>query len=355
MNTEVNIGVIGTSWWADLVFLPILQNDERANLVAVCGRNQDRAEEMAAKYNIPEVYNDYQDMIQQANVDAIVVATPDDTHYEMVMVALDAGLHVLCEKPVALNSDHAREMYIKAEAVGVKHMVMYTHHWFPNVQRVKQLLDADYIGKVYHGYFNWFAEYARSGDYMWRFDANRALGILGDLGSHLIHMAYWLLGDVVAVTGRLGFDILRQGFNGDAPNIANDTVHILLEFASGAHVQFLVTASAHVIDNPMQVWVGLHGQKGTIQTEWLPDNSPIEMSISGQQSTADDRISESMNLELGNFLDTHPAGARLFIDGIVNDKPITPGLLEGYKVQQIIDAVLQSHESGCRIIIDLTN
>lgn len=195
MNTEVNIGVIGTSWWSELVFLPILQNDERANLVAVCGRNQDRAKEMAEKYKIPEVYNDYRDMIQQASLDAIVVATPDDTHYEMVMAALDAGLHVLCEKPVALNADRARAMLHKAETVGVKHMVMYTHHWFPNVQRVKQLLDEDYIGKVYHGYFNWFAGYARSGNYMWRFDANRALGILGDLGSHLIHMAYWLLGD----------------------------------------------------------------------------------------------------------------------------------------------------------------
>lgn len=85
--------------------------------MAVCGRNQDRAKEMAEKYKMPEVYNDYREMIQQAKLDAIVVATPDDTHYEMIMVAFDAGLHVVCEKPIALNADHAREMYIKAETV----------------------------------------------------------------------------------------------------------------------------------------------------------------------------------------------------------------------------------------------
>ncbi len=355
MNKKVNIGVIGTSWWAELVFLPVLQNYERANLIAVCGRNQDRANEIAEKYKILEVYSDYREMIQHAQLDAIVIATPDDTHYEITIAALDAGLHVLCEKPIANNVDDAREMVIKAEAVGVKHMVMYTHHWFPNVQRVKHLLDNDYIGKVYHGYFNWFADYARGGDYMWRFDANRANGILGDLGSHLIHMAYWLLGDVVAVTGRLGFDISREGYHNSASNPANDTVHMILEFANGSQVQFLVTASAHVIDHPMKVVVGLHGQKGTIQTKWLPDNSPMEMVVNAQQNMSDDRINESMTVEFADFMNTNPVGVRQFVDSIIDDQPITPGLLEGYKVQRVIDAVIQSHESGCRIVIDSAN
>jgi len=351
MRNIVNVGVIGTSWWSELVFLPVLHQDKQANLIAVCGRNPRRAKEMAEKHDIPEVYTDYKEMIQQSNLDAIVIATPDDTHYAMVMASLDAGLHVLCEKPIALNADHAFEMLNKAESVGVKHMVMYTHHWFPNIQRMKQLLADDYIGKVYHAYFNWFAGYARNDDNMWRFDANRANGILGDLGSHLIHMAIWLLGDVVAVTGRLGFDVSRNGID----NLANDTAHILLEFASGAHAQFYITATAHMIDNPMKALVGLHGQNGTIQTEWLPDNSPIEMSINAQQSISDDRVRESTSLDLTEFLNNHQAGVRLFVDNIINDQSMTPGFLEGYKVQQVIDAVIQSHETGCRIVIKSNN
>ena len=351
MVENVNIGVIGTSWRSELVFLPVRHQHQCANLIAVCGRNQDRANEMAKKYSSPQVYTDYRKMIQHANLDAIVIATPDDTHYEMTMAALDAELHISCEKLIALNVDHAFEMLNKAEAIGVKHMVMYTHHWFPNVQRIKQLLDDDYIGKVYHATFNWFAEYARSDDYMWRFDANRATGILGDLGSHLIHMAYWLFGDIVAVTGHLGFDVSRKRTDSSA----NDTAHIILEFESGVHAQFLITATAHVIDNPMQVQIGLYGQKGTIQTEWLPDNTPVQLSVNTQQSLSDNRINESTALIFDDFMKNNPVGVRLFINSIINDQTITPGFFEGYKVQQVIDAVIQSHESGCRVVIESSN
>lgn len=347
MIENVNIGVIGTSWWSELAFLPVLHQHPRANLIAVCGRNQDRAREMAETFRIPQVYADYRKMIQLANLDAIVIATPDDTHYEMTMVALDAGLHILCEKPIALNADHAFEMLNKAQAIGVKHMVMYTHHWLPNIQRVKQLLDDNYIGGVYHATFNWFAGYARGSDYMWRFDADRATGILGDLGSHLIQMAIWLLGDVTAVTGQLDFDVSRKGID----NPANDTSHIILEFESGVHAQFLMTATAHVIDSPMQVQVGLYGQKGTIQTEWFPANTPIETVVTAQQSNSDNRVNETESLQIPDFLNNHPVGAQLFIDSIIDDQIITLGFFEGYKVQQVIDAVIQSHDSGSRIII----
>src|SRR4051812_16258309 len=115
MIEQVKIGVIGTSWWADIVLLPMFVNCERAAVTAICGRNRARGDEMAAKYNIPQVYTDYYQMIEQGNLDAVVVATPDDTHYEMVMAALDAGLHIFCEKPVALNAKDAKAMYDKAE------------------------------------------------------------------------------------------------------------------------------------------------------------------------------------------------------------------------------------------------
>ncbi|MEO8395276.1 MAG: Gfo/Idh/MocA family oxidoreductase, partial [Chloroflexota bacterium] len=116
MAEQLKIGVIGTSWWAENVLMAMFANYERAKLMAVCGRNRERDDELAAKYNIPQVFTDYHQMIEQGGLDAVVVATPDDTHYEMVMAALDAGLHILCEKPVALNAKDAKAMYEKAEA-----------------------------------------------------------------------------------------------------------------------------------------------------------------------------------------------------------------------------------------------
>jgi predicted dehydrogenase len=342
MANQVNIGIIGTSWWAETIFLPILQNYERANLVAICGRNQERANEVAKKYEISEVYSDYRQMLQAANLDAVIVSTPDDTHYDMVMAAFEAGLHVLCEKPVALNSAQALEMLNKGEQAGLKHMVMFTHHWFPYLQSTKQLLEENFIGKVYHGYFHWLADYALDGAYMWRFDANRANGVLGDLGSHLIHMAQWFLGNVVAVTGQLGYHVEREG------EAANDTSQFLLEFKSGAQIQFYVTAAAHILDDSMKLSLSLQGENGMIEAGWLTNEKHTTW-LTAQQSDSGEKIEERHPSDISDYFDKNLVGARLFVDCILDDKVSNPSLKEGYEVQRIIDAVIQSHETGCRV------
>jgi predicted dehydrogenase len=101
MTERVRVGVIGTSWFADGCHLPALKCYPRAELAAICGRNTDRADAMAKKYGIPLAFTDYREMIDKGNLNAVVVVTPDDLHYPMTMDALDAGLHVLCQKPLS--------------------------------------------------------------------------------------------------------------------------------------------------------------------------------------------------------------------------------------------------------------
>src|SRR6185295_11043661 len=119
MPRSVRIGIVGTSWWTDMMFGPALRGHPQAEMVAICGRDQSRAEEMATKYSIPQVYSDYREMIAHGDLNAVIVATPDDLHYEITLHALGAGLHVLCEKPLALTAQQAWEMYEKAEAAKV--------------------------------------------------------------------------------------------------------------------------------------------------------------------------------------------------------------------------------------------
>lgn len=118
MSNPIRIGVIGTSWFADLGHLPSLAADERVSIAAICGRNRARAEEIAARYRIPQLFTDYHGMLTAGDLDAVVIVTPDDEHFPMAMAALDAGLHVLCEKPLACNADQARQMFERAEARG---------------------------------------------------------------------------------------------------------------------------------------------------------------------------------------------------------------------------------------------
>src|SRR3954447_26167803 len=98
MAEKVRVGMIGTSWYADALHLPSLTSHPDASVTAICGRNQERAGEMARKFHIPNIYGDYRDLIKSGLVDAVVIATPDDLHREMTLAAVDAGLHVVCEK-----------------------------------------------------------------------------------------------------------------------------------------------------------------------------------------------------------------------------------------------------------------
>ena len=116
MADQVRLGVIGTSWYTDAVLLTVLSAHPGATVAALCGRNRERAEEMAGKHGVPAVFADYREMYERAGLDAVVVASPDDLHFAMTMDALDAGLHVLCEKPMALTLADARAMLARAEA-----------------------------------------------------------------------------------------------------------------------------------------------------------------------------------------------------------------------------------------------
>ena len=153
MTEQVRVGVIGTGWYNDIMHLPALRDDPRATTVSICGRRREPAEEMAKKYDIPNVHTDYREMYENDNLDAVVIASPDYEHHPMTMAALDAGLHVMCEKPLASNAELAREMLARAEEVGVVHMTYFTHRWMPHLQHVQQLIDEGYIGKVFRRAF----------------------------------------------------------------------------------------------------------------------------------------------------------------------------------------------------------
>jgi predicted dehydrogenase len=170
MTEHVRVGMIGTSGYGDLAHLPRLKSHPRARIAAICGRGRARAEEMAAKYDIPLVFTDYREMIEKGDLDAVVVATPEDLHYPMTMDALDAGLHVLCEKPMALNAGHAREMYHKAEEKGVKHMVCFTWRWVPCFRYLKQLVDQGYTGRADDLLLRYVSGHGRGGRYRRRVD-----------------------------------------------------------------------------------------------------------------------------------------------------------------------------------------
>jgi predicted dehydrogenase len=140
MPDRVRVGVVGTSWFAETLHLAALGSHPGASVTAICGRNRERAAEVATDHNIPHVFTDYRDMFASGLVDAVVVVSPDSTHYPATMAALGAGLHVMCEKPLALSADQAREMYDTAKAAGLITLVGFTWRWVPPFNYVHHLI-----------------------------------------------------------------------------------------------------------------------------------------------------------------------------------------------------------------------
>jgi predicted dehydrogenase len=203
MGRDIAIGIVGTSWWTELMHLPSLASHADARITAICGRRRDRAEALAAAWNIGAAYTDYRDLLGHDGLRAVVVAAPDDLHHEIAMAALDRGLHVLCEKPLANNAAHSGAMAAAADAAGVKHMVLFTWRFMPEYRQLRALIDEGRIGRVRQMTAHFIAGYALEPGYQWRFDGRRANGVLGDLGSHLIDLYRFLVGEVASVAADL--------------------------------------------------------------------------------------------------------------------------------------------------------
>lgn len=363
MADRVRVGFIGTSWWMDLAHFPIFKADARVDMAAVCGRNRERAQEMAAKYDIAEVYTDYRDMIEHGQLDAIVVAGPDDLHYPMTMRALDAGLHVICEKPLALNAADAKAMYAKAEAKGVCHMTFFTWRAMPHYRYMRQLLDQGVIGRPYHAHFRFMMGFALSPGYKWRFDPARANGVLGDSGSHMISIAQYLVGDVAQVSAQLATCADHEGPDGQPIQGANDSAQLLLEFSNGAQGIIDVSAVAK-IDGGAEQSVAIYGETGSLVASltfptrlrlWqtIGDEPAQEVTMPDEYLAGYD-LTQPLGAQLVPIFTHQPIGCRHFIDSILAGQPTDSDLYVGWQVQEVIDAAIASHASGQRVPVRAT-
>ena len=359
MPKSVKVGVVGTSFYADFAHLTSFANHKQAELVAVCGRNRERAKEAAHKHNIPQVFTDYLGLITNGGVEAVVIATPDDWHHPITMAALEAGLHVLCEKPLALNLAHAQEMFNKAIEADIVHMVCLTARWFPMYLYAKQLIEDGYIGRLHHSEFSFVGNYGRTDSYIWRFDKSRANGILGDFGPHMLDLAAWLVGDITKVTGRLNSLQTRIGSEGQPIEAANDVAMLGMMFANGSHATVNLSAMADTGDRGLVQRVVLYGEAGTLEIDFSSFGCAVhgkranEESIQNLTIPADlwTIVDESLPPYPKTFRSAFTRAADDFIAAILGEKrafPTPQDFQDGVKAQAIIEAAIQSDQQDGR-------
>jgi len=140
----VRIGVIGVGFGTQ-VHIPAFQS-EGLEVVAVCARREERAREAADRFGIPQIFTDYLDMLRMDNLDAVSIVGPVSVHHPMVIAALTAGKHVLCEKPFSLDQGQAWEMWQEAEKSRLTAMIAHEFRFASGRMRVKELLEEGFLG-----------------------------------------------------------------------------------------------------------------------------------------------------------------------------------------------------------------
>jgi predicted dehydrogenase len=355
-SRPVRVGLVGTSWWSALAFAPALAAHPRAELAAVCGRDFERTRAFADEHGIGAVFHDPNELIAAPGLDAVVVAVPDDLHHRVALAAIDRGLHVLCEKPLAFTEAQARDMRDRAVAAGIVHMVMFTYRWMPYYRYVLELLREGFVGECHHADFRFLMGHGRKPEYAWRFDATRANGVLGDLGVHLIDLARWLVGDVRGVASSLGVVVQRPGADGGRLEPANDSASLLLDFVGGASGSLNASAVSHLGDRAFVQEVRLYGSEGSLEVDVVlgGDGAGSTVLRGARGSGGALELLHVPDSYWGGVdpaapfmvLGVHSAGARAFVDAVLGVGPASPDFEDGYLAQRVVAAALEAQANG---------
>lgn len=359
---NIRMGIVSTSWWADLMHVPAIESHPHAELVACCGQNAERTKEFAARNGIAEWFTDYREMIAKAGLDAIVIAAPENAHHDICLAAAEAGLHVACEKPLAMNVAEAEAMVSAVAKAGVKHLTYYTWRWVPWMLYAKRLIDTGYLGRIFESRFSMTGGYGRNAEHHWKWDRRHGLGVLGDLGSHAIDLAHWLVGPILDVDGSVMNFVERAGPDGEPSMPSNDSALLSLHFQNGSHGLIEASAVTHHGEREMAWEVSLRGECGTLRvtadfvTGWRiwgarddEQGGPLTVPEDLLEGIDEDA---SFGEQVNQLFTKQPVGIRLFIDAIREDRVVEPSLVDGYRVQRVLETALVSSRKGHRMSVE---
>ncbi|NCB02855.1 MAG: Gfo/Idh/MocA family oxidoreductase [Spirochaetia bacterium] len=263
-----------------------IQEANGAQLVAVCGRNKTRRDEFANKYNISS-----RDTIQEAvtydHVDAVVISTPHPQHKENTIEAFDAGVHVLVEKPMAMNTSECTDMIVAAEKAQKVLSVVSQRRWTPSAMRMREAIDSGKLGTVALGQvtiLGWRDEaYYNSDPWRGKWDTEGG-GILINQAPHQLDLLHWFLGPVERIYGE--FENINH------PYIeVEDSAVAVIRFKNGALASLLLSNS----QKPgIYAKVHIHGTSGAsvgVQTDGGA------MFVAGVSKTTDPPVNDIWNIE----------------------------------------------------------
>ncbi|HET7627638.1 MAG TPA: Gfo/Idh/MocA family oxidoreductase [Bacillales bacterium] len=343
-------------------------SDTEPVLKAIAGRREEAVKQAAEEMGWQSYETDWRRLLERDDIDLIDIVTPNNTHAEMAIAALEAGKHVLCEKPLAMTVEEARRMAEAAEKNGVVHMVSHNYRFAPAVQYAKQLIAEGRLGRIYHIRAQYLQDWIMDPSFplVWRLRKEvTGSGALGDIGAHIIDLARFLIGEFSEVSSTMETFIKQRplgemsgGLNAESEGGAfgevdvDDASAFLARFENGALGVFEATRFAAGNRNGNRFEI--NGEKGSVRWDlenmnnldvYFTDDEP------GQQGFRTIHCTEEQHPYAGRYW---PAGHIIgyehtfinliheLLQGIEKGDSPAPNFVDGLRNQIVLDAVERS-------------
>jgi predicted dehydrogenase len=355
-DRKVRVGVLGAGAWARGAHLPGYARDARCEVVALADPQLDLARAAAREFEIPAVSGDHRDVIGREDIDLIDVCTPSATHFELAWAALEAGKHVLCEKPVAYDFRDTLRAHALARAKGLKTKLGFTFRYSPAMRYMKELIDEGFVGTpfIFNGYEQ-NSQWLDPGTPLRQVDPDADQSVLQvssleGYGAPIIDLGHWFVGShfsqvVGTMRNFIPERMVRQTGRKMRMNIDDGDI-FLGEYANGALAS--VQTSFVTVGNYPGLEARVYGSEGALICRLVEEFGVCE-TLKGAKP---DQV-EFRDLAIPSHL--YPAGGSAreswrtlfyanliasFIDELVTDDPRNEGnFQDGARVQEVINAV----------------
>ncbi len=374
---KIRIGIVGCGFIANRKHLPMMTQHEDVEVVAFCDIIKERAVASAKQFGVPDakIYEDYRQLIAREDIDAVHVCTPNSSHSEITIAALQSGKHVMCEKPMAKTSAEAKAMLEAAKATGKKLTIGYQNRFRSDSQFIKSICDKGELGDIYLG--KAFAT-RRRGVPIWGVFMNKELqggGPLIDLGTHALDLTLWMMNNYEPVSA-LGSTYNKIGKMGSPANgmgawdpehyEVEDSAFGMVKFKNGATVVLEASWAINMIvaNEAMTMLVGTKAG-----ADMYPAAGPI-------LRVADFQSAESLHVRVNGesngklYIQNYNMGAQFigsakpedfaggtlemntWLNSIRHDTEIVVKPEQAYTVTRILEAIYQSAETGQLVYFD---
>lgn len=327
---KVKVGVIGLGNIAQVVHLPILSKMDTVELVAVCDIEQAKAKLVGERYKVKHVFQHYEDLLALPHLDAVVIATPTNTHKAITIAAARAGKHCLVEKPLARTAKEAKEILDAISQTKVKVMVGMNQRFRPDAMVMKSFIQNGEIGEVFFVKAGWLKK--NPVDRQWKVQKNvSGGGVILDLGIMVLDLALWILNFPKAKSvSAVNFE--KQAHDIDSADV-EDFSSVLVRLKTGQAIS-IETGWNFEVDHDL-LFCNVYGKDGFARVYPLRFHKKIQNNLVNvtpeRVGSLEDIYKRSYQNELKHFI------------GAVQDLfPITSTAEEAVERMQIIDAIYKS-------------